>query len=204
MERIEKQHLFLSYEKLLNPEKLKKNLILASLYLTSYEMMRSSIMEHVRGLFILGSKEMEKGRYKREVLQLYPKDSFHATCLWVLNNHGLNAEDIQEIKLLRDKRNQVAHELPQIISDRKSSIDLTWLYRIRDIITKFDRWWIRYFEIYDLDQDTIPDEEISSGNMILMDIILCTVDGRDKELEKIYQYWLNATIDKEFPTTEST
>ena len=69
MDLSERQKLILSYEKLLNPQKLKANLILASLYLTAYEMMRSSIMDHVRGLFYLGDEEREKGRYNKKVLQ---------------------------------------------------------------------------------------------------------------------------------------
>lgn len=198
MDRDKRQTLFRSYEKLLNPQKLRANLLSASLYLTSYELMRSSVVDNVRGFFSIGSDAREHARYKREVLRLYPKDAFQATCLWVQNNAGLSSADIREIQELRNKRNQVAHELPKLIADVDASLDLSWLHRIRAIVAKFDRWWLRTFEM-DL-PDITPDDDIHSGNMILMDLILRTVDGREGELDEIFRTWLKAMQDSELST----
>jgi len=88
---------FDEWESFLNPEKLKQNLIRASLFISTYEAIKSRIVDEIREFYTFewrlneqtGELEsMVDNEYKKQVLALYPKDEFHACCLWLVESHA--------------------------------------------------------------------------------------------------------------------
>jgi hypothetical protein len=186
-------------KKFLNPEKLKANLLRASIFLASYELLRSSVVDHIRGFFIEGfhgDKDIINPRYKVEVVDLHPKDLFHASCLWFKSQGAISDSDISLIKNIRHHRNDIAHELPKYISEAKYQVNMQFFASIYSLLSKIDRWWIRQIEIpinsdFDgQDPEEIPDDQIISGKMITMNIILKVIHGQEDELEELYRYFV--------------
>lgn len=48
------EHIRQSWERFLNPETLRSNLIVASIFLAAYEILRQSIIERIRDFYIKG------------------------------------------------------------------------------------------------------------------------------------------------------
>jgi hypothetical protein len=115
-----------SWEKLLDPEKLKSNLILGAIYLIAYETLKYSvIINHVKGLYLLSLPPTpeEKERYKKRVLKHSTKGEFNACCLWLLREGAIDNNDLLKIESIRKHRNEIAHELPKFISSIEYDIN---------------------------------------------------------------------------------
>jgi hypothetical protein len=105
--------------KLLNPDAVKSNLILSSLYLTAYELLKDAIIENIRGFFPFEYKDGKAvldEQYKDQVVRVH-KDLMNASCLWLQRNGVITEGEVEEIKNIRKHRNQIAHELPKLLGD---------------------------------------------------------------------------------------
>lgn len=99
-----------SWDKLLNPEKLKFNLARDSTFLAAYELLHSPVVEKPQGFFRTSGSGAMSQEYKSEVLALHVKDVFHASCLWPPSFWNHAQEDIELIEKIRQHRNDIAHE----------------------------------------------------------------------------------------------
>ena len=185
--KMDKSKTYKSWEKFLDPEKLKTNLILGSIYLTAYETLKNSVIDHVKGIyqFSIPSTPDEKLKYKEKVLNYCPKDEFHACCLWFFREGAIHDDDINKIKNIRKHRNEIAHELPKFIANIEYDINRTRIQDIYIITRKIDTWWIRNIDppldenLDEIDLEHVPDHEIISGNSILLELIYSVIDNEE-------------------------
>lgn len=167
---------FRSWEKLLNPEILRKNLIASSLFLSGYEILRSSIIDHIRDFFCdnfsLGEPSTSK-EYQEACLSL-DKSPLRASLLWLKQMDIVNDEDLEFVDKLRSHRNEIAHKLPRVLETHHADVNIQLLQGIYLLVSKIDRWWIREVEMSvnpDFDNVEVAEEEITSGNMILIQVM---------------------------------
>jgi hypothetical protein len=178
------------WEKFLNPDNLRGNLLRASVFLSAYELMKSTILDRPYGFF---SVTGDSSRYKDEVLSLYPGDRMQASCLWFKKMGAISDGDVASVQQLRKHRNAIAHELPKFLVDPQRHVDMQLLDIIHFLLDKVDRWWIREIEMpanpnFDNeDPSVVPDNEIYSRRMLAMDVILGIVYGKDEELRGAYK-----------------
>lgn len=168
-----------SWEKLINPDVLRSNLVLASLYITAYETLKNSIVDRIRDFFTFNYDENGQGipdvRYN-EVTRLN-RNLFIASCLWLQQNGVIDPGDMEDIMAVREHRNEIAHRLLEILADIDREVSLSYLEKIRHLLQKIEIWWIKEFEIPinpDFDGVEVNEEGIHSGRMILIDLILST------------------------------
>ncbi|KPV54443.1 hypothetical protein SE17_03730 [Kouleothrix aurantiaca] len=166
----------LSVEKLLTPDTLKRNLIVASLYLSAYEILKGAVIDQPKSFFTdFTSEGFEPGKkYKDEVRSLH-KDEFQASCLWHLRNDIITQAEFDEIQVLRRHRNEIAHELASFLIDIDKEVNIHYLRAILRLLTKIDRWWIMSFELPinpDCDEVEVNEEDVKSGRMVLLDVII--------------------------------
>lgn len=193
---------FDSWEKFINPDKLKSSLIRASIYLSAYELLKTSIIDHLRGFFASEWKLNEKTgevetviseSYKNKVRSLYPKDEFHSCCLWFFENKAISQKDLDSIAKIRKHRNSIAHELPKYLGSVKYDVDTSLLKELIEIIRKVDTWWLREIEIptnpdFDhIDYDDIKWDDVLSGNMIIMNFLSSIYEGDDTYLNAFHK-----------------
>lgn len=206
------QETFNSWENFLNPDKLKSNLIRSSIFLASYEIFKNGTIDKLKDFFTShcqmneNTGELEgipSESYKEKVLDLYPKDEFHACCLWFKYISALTDDDMMDIAIIRKHRNIIAHELPKILTGQCVSVSSKNLNSLILIQDKLDKWWIKEIEIPtnpDFDADSYEDidwNNVLGGNTLLLSLLRTIFDGNDvylKDLHKIFVDRWNKTI----------
>ena len=195
--------------KLFTPEILRTNLLLSSLYLTSYEILKVAIIEGVKDFFIdqtpitdddekellksvdpklverfRESYEKEVSEYEKEIgISIDDRDKLGLipSCKWLQRQDALSEEEVDEIRLIRDHRNEIAHELPGLLVGEGFDIELEHFQRIRALIHKIDVFWARNDVMFDantldeVDIQDVSDDEIVSIRGAMLTLITNTV-----------------------------
>lgn len=182
---------FSAINRIFNPERLRMNLLLTSLYLTAFEVLTNTIIQRTDDFFVSitndfphSPKEHQQLRarmtneYKQEVGVKFSTPANHKlvpSCQWLQINGVLNAEDIDEIKEIRNHRNSLAHDLPELVlSDVDLVVNLEHFMRIRELVRKIQLFWIRIDMTIEGITEDVSDEDISGGWSVL-DLIISTV-----------------------------
>ncbi|MGO4891840.1 hypothetical protein [Flavobacterium sp. W21_SRS_FM6] len=179
-----------SWQKLLHPKLLKRNLITASLYLSAYEVCKNSIIEKPKIFFSDGivEEKLNLEEYKKEVLSL-AKSPLEATLLWFKSHGAIDDNDINGFKESRKLRNDIAHELPLYISESDRNIDQSAYESLLEVTHKVGVWWLINFELPinpDYDCQEIDENEIKTGTLIMLQMIMDI--AYDNEPEEGYYY----------------
>ncbi len=192
------QNAFQSWAKFLNPTSLKSNLIIASLFLAAYETLRNSAIEHIRGFFTNGFNQDGRiidPKYKTDVLTRH-KSPLGASLLWFREMNVIDDSDIALVDRIREHRNELAHDLPKFIATNDADIDVDLINSICQLVTIIDRWWVREVVIPtnpdfdDQDVDAIDDSEITSGNMMFLQLMIQIATGDAGDAEKMYNQFI--------------
>ena len=209
--QVKKRHpdIQIDLNKVLTPNVLRTNLLLSSLYLTAFETLKMAIVEGVKDFFILqtavsdeAEKEMLKSlqkelverfkesyqrdvdEYEKEVgISIDDRDRLGLipSCKWLQRQDVLSETEINEIKAMRDHRNEIAHELPKILIGKGFDIELEHFQRMRALIHKIDAFWLRNDLLLDantldeVDIQDITDDGIVSGRDSMLALITSTV-----------------------------
>jgi hypothetical protein len=164
-------------EKITTPDTLKRNLINASLILTAFELMKTSIIDQVRDFFTSGEDEhrREIDKIRKELPKEFHNHPLIVYAHWFREQEALNKADIDNVVRIWQYRNKLAHELIAFLVDSDFEVDVKYLYEIRDLVGKVDVWWLREVEIPvnpDFDQVEVKDSDIQSGRMIIINHLL--------------------------------
>ncbi len=183
---------WLSWEKFLNPQTLKQNLVEASIFISAYEILKNSVETRLRGFYCIGAEEgKESVAYKRKVKELH-KDRLHASLLWFKQNGAIDDLDLEAADIIRQHRNSIAHELPNFVALHGIQVNRELILRLSDLVAKVDRWWIRNCDppvddnLEDVDLSALPDNEIQSGNMMMLHLMLTVFDGDESLLRELH------------------
>ncbi len=166
-----------SWAKFLNPESLRGNLIIASIFLAAYELLRTSVIDRIRDFFTYEFNEhggVVSEDYKSKILSL-DKSPLRASLLWLKEMSAIGDTDIELVDEIRKHRNELAHDLPKFIATADAEINVNLLGSIYELLTKIDRWWIKEVDIPtnpDFDGQEVADDEIQSGMMLCMQMML--------------------------------
>jgi hypothetical protein len=183
-----------SWAKLLNPESLRSNLIAASIFLAAYEILRESVINRIQDFFTQGFDEngwIIGKDYETKVLAL-DKSPLRSSLLWLKGMDAIDEADLAQMDRIREHRNELAHDLPKFLGSDDAEINIQLLSGIHELIAKVDRWWIREVEMTtnpDFAGREVADEEIVSGNMLFIHLMLRIATGDDagalwKEFQK--------------------
>ena len=186
-----------SWEKFLNPESLKQQLLVGGIYLAAYEMLKSSLVEQPRDFFCFEFKNGKRSisaKYRTEVLSL-DKHSYRASALWWKKQGVITDADVTLAGQIREHRDEIAHNIPKFLGTADHVIQLDLLESIFEILGKIDKWWVREVEIPsnpDFDGREFTDAELDdvmSGNMAFLSLIIPIAFGDDNRLKALYEHW---------------
>lgn len=182
-------------EKLVNPLLIKRNLLVASLFITSFEMLKSSIQDRIK--FFLsdvaynGECEMIdviSDDYRREILdRVIPNINkknhnhlFYSSCLWLKDMNAITQNDIDELQKIRKERNTIAHEPLKLLIDDNININIELLKKSQELLSKIEKWWLINIEMDispGLDGVNIDTDDVKSGITILLNYFMEIADS---------------------------
>lgn len=172
------------WAKFLNPEALRSNLIAASIFLAAYEMLRASVIDRIRVFMSRDFRDRDwvpTEKYRTKCLAL-DKSPLRASLLWLKQMSAIDEADIARVDRIREHRNDLAHDLPKFLLTADADVNVQLLVAIYELIAKIERWWIRNVDMptdQDFDGREVADEEITSGNMLFIQLMLQIATGKD-------------------------
>lgn len=184
-----------SWERFLNPEILRNNLILGSIYIASFEILKDTIITKLKDFFIDGIDEngfIYNDKYKTKVLTLH-KNPLQASLIWLQNMDAIDNKDIQKFKKIKTFRNKLAHEMLDFIANIPEDDLLELFNDMINLLTKIGRWWIINVEIPtnpDYDGQEINEDEITPGMNITLQLLFDIALGNEEESKKYYDEFL--------------
>jgi hypothetical protein len=180
-----------SWERFLKPENLKANLIISSLFITSYEILKDSIITRIRNFFTNGLNE--KGwivdkEYQTEVKSLN-KSLLYASLEWLKNMKAIDNNDIEEFNEIKKCRNELAHEIVNFITRGSTINPLPLFPKMINLLDKIEKWWILNVEIElnpNLNDKEIDKKGIVPGPIIMLRVLMDIALGNEKESSFYY------------------
>lgn len=193
----------LAWEKFLNPDILRQNLTLASLYIAYYEILKECIIGRLKDFFATEwTKEgpMISEKYKCEILARN-RSHIYASLSWLIENGVIDSNDLESFEHVKKCRNELAHELMNLIT---KGIELRYVEAFRDLIAllnKIEVWWIANVEIptdEDFSDMEIDESHIIPGPIAMLHVLLDVALG-DEERSRYYNQEFTTLVNKSNP-----
>ena len=166
-------------------------MLVASLFLTAHEILLTVVQDRIKG-FLCTESTIKNGEivykysklFETEVLNrdipfLDKKNRgyhlWYSSLLWLADNEVITPDEVHELEAVRCQRNDIAHKLKSLLLDDSISINTGLLIKLKQLVQKIERWWVINVEIPinpEFDGQTIDEENIKSGNMILLDYLI--------------------------------
>jgi hypothetical protein len=176
---IEKQ-----WEDLLTPAVMQERLVSASLYITAFEMLKESIVGRLKDFYCIGFTEdgiTTSPDYELKVLSLN-KSPLYASLRWLADAEAIDQKDVDVFDQLKQLRNSLAHELPEIVLMGKNVALMEKMQDVMNLMRKIEVWWVVNVEIStnpDFDGTDINPDEITPGPILMIQIMLEVLSGNE-------------------------
>lgn len=191
------------WERFLNPEVLRANLMLASIYIASYEILKDSIINPIKDFYINGFKGNDyiiDPRYKSEVLSRN-KSELYASLEWLKDSKVITEDDMTLFEQVKKCRNNIAHEISRMLAEGLPSDFSDCFNNLLALVDKVGRWWIVNVEIptdSSFDGREVSEEEIIPGQVARLRMMMDIALGSEEESK----FYFNEFI-KNFPNPDS-
>jgi len=124
----------------LTPEVMRETVNRAGLYLVTFEILKLQVVTETMSFF--GAESDDRTNYKREVLSLAPQKSpFEGSVRWLEKVGAVSSEEGEALIVIRNHRNEIAHELPNLLLSPDHKFSYENLHRCRELTNKLARWW---------------------------------------------------------------
>lgn len=179
------------WEQLLTPAVMQEKLISASLYVTAFELLKESIIGHIRSFYMVGlgvDGDVIDEEYRTAVLSRNKK-LVYASLDWLSENDVIDENDFQAFERIRKTRNLLAHELPSMVMGGKDFQHIERFQELVALLRKIEVWWVVNMEIPvnpDFDGKEIDEEGIVPGPVLMLQMMLEVLSGNE-ELLKHYR-----------------
>lgn len=178
-----------AYDALLDPKFLKTRLVHVSIYVLAFELLKSAVIERIKDFFIDGFDQHGvriSDRYSDSLAKTGKKHLTDQSLAWLKDMEAITDEDIQKFHEVRTYRNELVHNLPEMISKLDVLREATLLREAGGLLRKIEVWWIQNVEIPtnpDYDGSEIKDEDIIPGNIMFLQMIadVGLQEGEDAE-----------------------
>lgn len=176
------------WEQLLLPDATRNRLISASMYITTFELLKDSIVGRIRGFYFIGldkNSSTSNPDYQREVLSRN-KSVLYASLDWLIEIAAIHKSDIEAFERLKTVRNKLAHELPSIVLGGAELQLTTHFEEALALLRKMEVWWIVNVEIAtnpDYDRTEVDESGIIPGPVLMLQLMLDVVAGNSEYLD---------------------
>ena len=180
-----------SWETFLNPKTLRSNLIVASVFLSAFEILKECIIERPKEMHTNGFNEdglIVNEKYKVDVLSLN-KSPLYASLEWFRLRGVINQKDIDLFTEIKTCRNELAHQLPNFLTEGIKTDPIPNFKSIIELLSKIEKWWVFNFEIAlnpDLTEVEFDQNDIIPGRLITLQLLADIAMGSEEKSEYYY------------------
>lgn len=152
-------------ENFFNPDILKQNLVIASLFIAVFDNFKASIIDKVKYFYFSGIKDgVEQFKdYEQDVLNKVKSKNnkqIKATLLWLKENEFITEAEEILFAEFTNTRNKLAHEMNRMLIDGFSEEIYKLYAEMINLFSKIERKWIIDIEI-PINPPDIPYEDIN-------------------------------------------
>lgn len=152
-------------ENFFNPDILKQNLIIASLFIAVFDNFKANIIDKVKYFYFSGIKDgVEQFKdYEQDVLNKVKSKNnkqIKATLLWLKENEFITEAEEILFAEFTNTRNKLAHEMNRMLIDGFSEEIYKLYAEMINLFSKIERKWIIDIEI-PINPPDIPYEDIN-------------------------------------------
>lgn len=181
-----------NWNNILNEDVLKFNINFAALFVLNFECLKDYIITQPRTFYsdvLIKDGELcceETEEYKKEVRSL-EKNIENASLRWFMNTDAITEEDYNLYQELRERRNDITHELLKNLNNGFNETDAKLYAKLLELYQKIDKWWINEIEI-PISGEVLPDEydseQVLGGQAMILSIINDIIFDNNKERYK--------------------
>ena len=181
-----------NWNNILNEDVLKFNINFAALFVLNFEGLKDYIITQPRTFYsdvLIKDGELcceETEEYKKEVRSL-EKNIENASLRWFMNTDAITEEDYNLYQELRERRNDITHELLKNLNNGFNETDAKLYVKLLELYQKIDKWWINEIEI-PISGEVLPDEydseQVLGGQAMILSIINDIIFDNNKERYK--------------------
>lgn len=177
-----------SWERFLDPEIVKPSLFMATMFITTFEILKNSVVDRIKDFFSDGwSAEgtTQSPEYKDKVLSRN-KSVVYASLDWLHDQQAISDKDLKTFEQLKETRNVLAHQLFEVVTGQSKSNHTDQFPALVELLRKIEVWWIVNVEIPtnpDYSDAEIDEDGIVPGPILSLQMLLQVAGGSTELLE---------------------
>jgi hypothetical protein len=176
------------WERFLNPDVVRPSLFLATMFITTFEILKDSIVDGIRDFYTNGFDENGPRvgpDYQSKVLSKN-KSPLYASLKWLREGGAVDDEDLAVFEKLKETRNLLAHQLFAVVTGQVESGHQAEFDSLVALLRKIGVWWVVNVEIPtnpDFDGEEIDEEGIVPGSVLSLQLLIEVASGNTELLE---------------------
>jgi len=177
-------------EDFLSPAVLRSNLIVASIYIDAFDVLKSTIVERIRSFYTVSfdkkSGSRTDAKYESEVLSRNPCPVY-ASLAWLKESHAIDDTDIAIFERVKKCRNDIAHEIPRMLIDGLPPDLAARFFEMFGLLDKIGRWWIVNVDIAtdpQFDGEQVDESSIVPGPIMWLQLMMDVALGSEEDSRK--------------------
>lgn len=177
-----------NWERFLDPEVVRPSLLMATLFITVFEILKNSIVDRIRDFYLTGWSEdgnTVSPKYASNVLSRN-RSAVYASLNWLLEQEAINEADLAIFEQLKSTRNLLAHRLFDVVTGQAASTHQEQFTALVELLRKIELWWIVNVELAinpDFYDQEIDEAGIVPGSILSLQMLSQVASGSTELLE---------------------
>lgn len=176
------------WERFLDPKIVKPSLFLATMYITTFEILKNSIVDRIKDFYSVSwsaEGSTQSPEYHKNVL-LRNMSAVYASLDWLHEQQAISDEDLKTFELLKKTRNLIAHQLFEVVTGQVESDHKDQFLVLVKLLRKIEVWWVINVEIAinpDYSDTEIDEDGIVPGAILSLQMLLEVASGNTQLLD---------------------
>ncbi|MBK7656430.1 MAG: hypothetical protein IPJ18_16650 [Betaproteobacteria bacterium] len=176
------------WERFLDPEVVRPSLFLATMFITTFEILKNSIVDRIRDFYLIGWSEegnTVSPEYTAKVLSRN-KSAVYASLNWLLERQAIDDSDLVTFDQLKKTRNLLAHKLFDVVTGQAESPHESQFSALVELLRKIEVWWVVNLEIPinpDYADEEIDEAGVVPGAILSLQMLLQVASGNTDLLD---------------------
>ena len=176
------------WERFLDPDVVRPSLFMATMFITTFEILKDSIVTRIRDFYSDGFNENGQTvspQYEAKVMSRN-KSAVYASLNWLHESQAIDDEDLKIFERLKKTRNLVAHQLFEVVTGQAESNHTADFPVLVELLRKIEVWWVVNVEVPtnpDFSEEEIDEQGIVPGAILSLQMLLEVATGNTELLE---------------------